>query len=202
MSHIKTSFQITVEPATLVVSLAEAREHLRNEDQSFDDDLITAAIKAATRWCENYTGRGFITQTWRQNPAAFGQRIVLSKNAVQSVTHIKYYDENNVQQTLSTSNYQLDNLSDTASIFEGISDGFPTFLVGKVNPIEIIYIVGYGDASTDVPTDIIHAIKVMIAYFYQNREMINVPVASIATQIPIPSAVKSLLSSYRVRMFG
>lgn len=193
------SYQITVQPTSEPITTAEAKAHLR-VDFSDDDTYIDTLIVAARKVCEKFCNRAFITQTWRENCNYFPAYLELSMSPVISVTSVKYYDGNEVQQTLSTSNYQVDLLSDTATIYEGISAGFPSVSSATINPIEVIYVCGYGAAS-DVPDDIKHAIKLMVSHFYENREMINVTLA-LAVQIEIPNVVKQLLANYRVRHFG
>jgi len=197
-----SSWQITSEPATEPITTAQAKEHLR-VDVSDEDDYIDLLITAARRFCEAYTNRVFITQTWRQNENEFTNPIPLMVNPVISLTSLKYYDTDGTQQTLTDdpTNFQKDFNSDTAAIYEGTTNAFPAISATIINPIEIITVCGYGAAS-DVPEDIKHAIKIMISYFYENREMINVPIASIATQIPVPTAVYSLLNRYRVNVFA
>jgi len=151
--------------------------------------------------CEKYCNRVFITQTWRQNENEFNLQVPLAVSPVISVTSVKYYDTNDTQQTLSTSNYQVDLLSDTATIYEGISAGFPAISNNVINPIEIIYVCGYGSAS-DVPTPIKHAIKILLTHLYENRETVNVPIGGFVTQVPMPQSVKEILSFYRVKHFG
>ena len=197
------SWQITSEPATEPVTITEAREHLRNEDLSgVDDDYVNSLIVAARRFCEGYTNRVFITQTWRQNENQWRNPIQLKVNPVVSVSSLKYIDSNETQQTItdSTDNYQKDLNSDVAKIYDGLVNSFPA-IGSSINPIEIITICGYGAAS-DVPDDIKHAIKLMISQFYEFREGVNVPLNSATSDIKIPSSVYSLLNRYRINVFG
>jgi uncharacterized phiE125 gp8 family phage protein len=196
------SYQITVEPTTEPITLQEAKDHLR-VDFSDDDTLITSLITSARKYCEYHTNRVFITQTWRQNCDFFTNPIQLSVNPVISVTSLKYFDSANTQQTITDNvdNYQNDLNSDVAAIYEGLVNAFPSVSSNKINPIEIITVCGYGDAD-DVPEDIKSAIKLMIGWLYENREGVNVPVASMGTSTPLPEVVQNLLSSYRIRVFG
>jgi len=193
------SFQITSEPATEPITLVEAKSHLR-VDFSDDDTYIGTLITTARKYCEQYTNRVFITQTWRLNLDYFSNPFYLPVNPVQSVTTVKYYDENEAQQTLSAGDYQVDLLSDNAQIYEGIIANYPS-IGDTINPIEVIFVAGYG-AAADVPADIKHAMKIMISHLYENREGVNVPAQSIATQIPLPQSAKNLLGFYRIRTFG
>jgi uncharacterized phiE125 gp8 family phage protein len=195
------SYQITSQPASEPITLSEAKDHLR-VDFSDEDTYINTLITTARKYCEQYTNRAFITQTWRQNEDKWTNPIKLKVNPVISLTSIKYYDTNEAQQTLtdSSANFQKDFNSDVAKIYEGLTNAFPS-LGCTINPIEIITVCGYGSAS-DVPDDIKHAIKIMVSFLYENREMVNVPVASMGTAIPMPETVKHLLNPYRVNNFG
>jgi uncharacterized phiE125 gp8 family phage protein len=195
------SYRISVEPATEPITTAEAKTHLR-VDISDDDTYIDTLITAARKFCEEYCNRVFITQTWIQNEDYWCNPIELKVNPIVSLTSLKYYDADESQQTItdSSANFQKDFLSDVGNIYEGLTNGFPS-LGETINPIEIITVCGYGAAS-DVPQDIKHAIKIMVSHFYENREFVNVPIASMATSIPIPQAVYSLLANYRIRNFG
>lgn len=195
------SYNITVEPTVEPVTLAEARVHLRNDDESYDDTYITNLIVTARKLCEKYCNRVFVTQTWQQNESKFGAYIDLKVNKVQSVTSITYIDIAEVEQTLPTANYQVDLLSDTATIYEGVSAGFPSISTSTINPIKITYVCGYGLAAA-VPQDIKQAILLMISHLYENREGVIVPVGGFVNQIPMPKAVKDILGFYRVNHFG
>ncbi len=194
------SHQITSQPVTEPITLAEARSQLRAESETFDDTFITELIKEARSICEGYCNRVFITQTWRQNESRFGAYIDLAVSPVISVTSVKYVDTAEVQQTLPTANYQVDLLSDTGSIFEGVSAGFPSISSLTINPIEIIYVCGYGAASA-VPVQIKRAIKLMVTHLYENRDSINIG-AGFIQPIPMPKNVRDILADFRVKHFG
>ena len=195
------SYQITVQPTTEPVSLSEAKDHLR-VDFDDEDTYIETLITTARKYCESYTNRVFITQTWRQNIDCFPRVIKLKVNPVISLTSLKYYDTTETQKTIADdpNNFQKDFNSDVASLHEGLVNAFPS--VGNtINPIEIITVCGYGDAS-DVPDNIKHAMKIMISHLYENREGVNVVVGGLAMQIELPNAVKHLLSPFRILTFG
>ena len=188
--------QISSQPAVEPISLSEAKNHLRI-DGSDEDTYLATIITAARRYCEQYCNRAFITQTWIQYPTKFSNGMKLSINPVQSVSSITYYDVDGNSQTLNSSQYQVDLSDDICRVYEAVNVDFPDTQDEKINPITITYISGYGDASTDVPMDILHAIKLMISHFFQNREMINIG-QGLTTQIPMPKVVKDLLNNYRL----
>lgn len=192
-------YQIKTQPASEPITLSEAKSHLR-VDLTTDDTYITTLITVARKYCENYCNRYFITQTFEQWYDSF-LNMKLSANPVQSVTHIKYYDEDDVLQTLASSFYVLDNVSDVlpSEILEAPDKDFPTYSIDVANPILVEYVVGYGSAS-DVPDDIKHAILFMISYLYENREGLNVSNTGTASVVDInpPKVVRILLDNYRL----
>jgi len=195
------SWQITVQPATEPITLVEAKSHLRVTFAD-EDTYINTLITSARKYCEAYCNRVFITQTWRQNENAWAYPIKLMVNPVISLTSLKYIDTNEAQQTITdnTNNFQKDFNSDVAKIYSGLVEAFPA-IGSSINPIEIITVCGYGAAS-DVPDDIKHAIKLMVSHLYENRDMVNVPLNNLSSDIPMPSAVPSLLNRYRINVFG
>lgn len=195
------SWQITVQPATEPITLVEAKSHLRVTFAD-EDTYINTLITSARKYCESYCNRVFITQTWRQNENAWAYPIKLMVNPVISLTSLKYIDTNEAQQTITdnTNNFQKDFNSDVAKIYSGLVEAFPAIGI-SINPIEIITVCGYGAAS-DVPDDIKHAIKLMVSHLYENRDMVNVPLNNLSSDIPMPSAVPSLLNRYRINVFG
>lgn len=192
-------YQIKTQPASEPISLSEAKSHLR-VDLTTDDTYITTLITVARKYCENYCNRYFITQTFEQWYDSF-LNIKLSANPVQSVTHVKYYDEDEVLQTLASSFYVLDNVSDVlpSKILKAPDKDFPTYSLDVANPILVEYVVGYGSAS-DVPDDIKHAILFMVSYLYENREGLNVSNTGTASVVDInpPKVVRILLDNYRL----
>ena len=195
------NYRITTPAASQVISTAEAKTHLR-VDISDDDTYIDTLIATATKLCEDYTNRAFITQTITQEFDYFTSPLMLKVNPVISLTSLKYYDTDENQQTITdnTANFQKDFNSDNAAIYSGLTNSFPS-IGDTINPIEAIYVAGYGAASA-VPDNIKHAIKLMVSHLYENREMVNVPIASMASNIPMPQAVKHLLAPYRLKHFG
>ena len=96
-------------PTGTAISLAEAKQHLR-VDSDYDDDnaYITALIGVATNQVEEFTRRRLMTQTYNLYFDVFPPYIDLQLGIVQSLTHVKYYDNSNSLQTLAASEYDLD----------------------------------------------------------------------------------------------
>jgi uncharacterized phiE125 gp8 family phage protein len=177
-------FKRTSDAATEPLTATEAKLHLR-VDSSDEDLLIERLIKAARKYCENYTERSFITQTWTASADSFPSVIELLHGPVISITSVVYYNESNESTTLSTDDYTTDLTSIVARI-EPVSS-FPS-TYDKINAVTVTYITGYGAAST-VPEDIKAAMLLLIGKLYQNRE---------ETVKRLPTSVECLLDSYKV----
>ena len=175
-------WQVTTEPTVEPVNLVDAKLNLR-VDCDADDALITALIVAARRWCEDYENRAYITQTITARTFWLPDQIILPRPLLQSVTSVTYVDQAGDTQTLSSALYDVDIVREPGQITRAFNATYPT-VRGDVNGVTIVYVAGYGDASTDVPQETIQAIQIMIAYYYTDRMGEN----------PIPDAVKNLLN--------
>ncbi len=95
-------------PAVEPVTLAEARLHLRVIDTS-EDTLITSLIVAAREYCENFTGRKLIQQTWDLILDAFpADGVSLTYAPTMTIDSVTYLDTNGSSQVLSSALYVTD----------------------------------------------------------------------------------------------
>ena len=102
-------YKVTTQPAEEPLTLTEAKTHLKVEVTA-DDSLITALIQAAREEAEQYLNLKLITQTVTEKLDCFPSYeetnlILLSAAPVVSVESVKYQDEDDTQQTLSTDRY-------------------------------------------------------------------------------------------------
>ena len=98
--------------------------------------------------------------------------IEIPKPPLQSITHIKTFDNDDSATVFSTSNYQVSTYSglnpSNGRITLRDGDGWPS-PSRNADGIEIHFISGYGDASSDVPQQIIQGILEEIAFRYEHR---------------------------------
>jgi uncharacterized phiE125 gp8 family phage protein len=173
-------------PVSFPVTLAEAKAHCSVEDAA-DDTMLNGLIAAATDYVEQYTGKAMVSQTWRLALDKFSDSILLPKNPVQSVTHIKYYDFAGAFQTLSSNFYTVDTISDPAWVVINSNRVWPDTLDG-INAVQIDFLAGY----TTVPASIKHAILMLVAQWYDNRSAV-----ADKAMLQTPHAVEALLTNYR-----
>lgn len=193
--------RLATAPAAEPVSLTEAKLHLR-VDISTDDNLITAQIVAAREACEKWTGRAFITQTWERYfdvfPSCEMGLIELPHSPAIAITSVIYTDTNNIAQTMSSGDYQLDAVSEPARLLPVDGEAWPTDVKPyKANAVKVTWTAGYGAAASAVPGPIKQAILMLIGLMYENREAVNV--GNLVTELPV--GVQDLLWNYRVVSF-
>lgn len=189
--------EIVTPPASEPVTLSEAKAQL-NVTSSSQDTQITRLITVARRQVERYLKRALITQTWKVYYNCFHHCMEIPYPPLQSVTHVKYFDDAGVQQTLTESDfYWVNSEHEPAQIVRKYDAVFPEILAGRPNAVEIQYVAGYGDAD-DVPEEIRHAILMLVTDYYDNRG--EVVVGSIAQRIP--GFIKDLVHDYRMYSFA
>lgn len=167
------AIEVTSPPAVEPFTTEEAKLHLR-QDLDADDTLIDAAIVAARTYAENFMHRKLITQTVTITSTGWqGARFRLPIAPIQSIDSIQYVDTAGDTQTLSSSNYQLVKSVLPYSIAPAYGLTWPSVRSDYDN-VTVAVVAGYGDASTDIPRDIMQALRLLLAHFYENRSDENV----------------------------
>ena len=190
--------QLVTGPSVEPISVADAKRHLRVE-HSDDDLLIKRLIETAVAMVDvtGVLGKAMITQTWREWYSPNPSQIVLSLGPVQSVSAIKYYDADNVLQTDTLSNYFVLGTSGRTTIKPKSGFTWPTTFV-RDDAIAIEYVIGYGDTFRDVPSTVRHALFMLVAHHYENRE--NELIGTISKTLPF--GFEALLGSERNSWYG
>lgn len=188
------AYKVLVANTTQLISTADARLFLK-VDITDDDDVINSLVKAATESAQEYTNRFFLSTTLEQYGTTFADIRNLFKSPVGDITHVKYYDTDNTQQTLSTSVYQVTPAIEPSTLMLKVDQSYPD-VADREDAVLVKYTVGYGTATTDVPYAIIQAVYLTIGHWYQNRQ--EVVVGRIATEIPM--GAKYLLDQYKVQV--
>ena len=188
------AYKVIVANTTQLISTSDARQFLK-VDITDDDDVINSLVKAATESAQEYTNRFFLSTTLEQYGTTFADIRNLFKSPVSEITVVKYYDTDNVQQTLSTSVYQVTPAIEPSTLMLKVDQSYPD-VADREDAVLVKYTVGYGTATTDVPFAIIQAVYLTIGHWYQNRQ--EVVVGRIATEIPM--GAKYLLDQYKVQV--
>ncbi len=181
-----------VPPAAEPLSLAETKSFLRVEHE--DDDAVVASLIAAARiHVEAQTHRALITQTWRLVRDAWPAtgRLALMPAPLRSLVAVRVYDAAGEAVTLDTDSFDVDAASapPVLAVKPGVSQP------GRnMAGIEIEFEAGYGDDAADVPEPLRHAIRLLVAHWYENRGIVAIG----GERAVMPASVRDLLATYRV----
>jgi uncharacterized phiE125 gp8 family phage protein len=182
-------------PTTEPVTKAEAKLHIRHALDAGDtteDALLDRLIAAARDWVQDYTGRSLYTQTWQCSLACFPERLWLPMSTpLQSVTHVKYYDADNVLQTLSSSVYTLPAFHEPALLMRVQSESWPGVYT-REDAVQIEYVTG-ATSATAIPQPLTQAVLLLVGHWYEQREAVLMGTISKETEF----AVSALCAPYR-----
>lgn len=176
------------------VTVEEAKLHLRITGTD-DDALIEAYIDAATQYAQEYRGQKFLHARCIDFLDRWPHDCIRPRWApLVSVTSITYIDSAGIVQTWSPSEYDVAPGVNGAPgrIEPAWGESWPA-IRGDINGITVVYLAGYGASHDDVPTHVRHALLLLVAHWYRNRES--------ATDLPlqnIPHGVRDLLGIGRI----
>ncbi len=188
MKFDKTTFPT----ATDVVSLSDAKDHLR-VSVSEDDAMITSLITVAQDIVEKYTGT-FLQRT--EGTFYFDKFIDfmdlhVGPELTIAATGVKYINDDGVETTVSTSDYQVDGKGFPARL--RITDT-PSDVKDELNAVRVSVTAGY--ESTDRPQPLISAMLLIIGHLYENRQDVTR-----FNHFELPMASKYLMEPYRLKSF-
>ena len=158
----------SVEPVD-ASTLTDIKLHLAISDTTWDAKL-PVEIKSARQWMEGKLGRALITQTWICTMDEWADVIYLPKAPLQSVTSIYYKNSEGTSTLLAPSNYNVVTKSDPGEIRRAHGVSYPTLQSGTPDVITITFVAGYGNAGTDVPSDIVDGIRIKVGDLFSRRD--------------------------------
>ena len=176
----------TAAPTTSIVSLQDAKDHLRISD-SVDDFYVSGLIYAADAMLEEMTGRAILTQTWALSVNGTFDRLNLPKVPVASVSSIAYYDTDNASQTATVSDFYLFKEEDRAWLEPKPNVVWPS-TYDREDALTVTFVSGY----TDIPATIRHAAMMLVAHWYETRALTQ------GDKAEVPYAVTSLVGLHRL----
>lgn len=167
-------FKITAHNTVLPVSVAEARQQLRNEGGSFDDDYIEALIWAAAGAVEQQYGLALIETTVEQYhtgfPGSSDKPLFFRIAPLLSVESIGYTDGAGTAQTLTVADFATGGFNGWPFLVPKVGEEWPSDAATLPNAVTITYKAGFGTTANAVPKPVKQAILLMMSDLYQNRE--------------------------------
>lgn len=180
-----------VPPAGEPLSLADAKQFLR-VDHADDDAVITALIAAGRAHVEALTRLMLLTQTWRFVRDAWPPhgRFTARIGPLQSLLAARVFDASGIAHPLEVESFVVDA---AANVIAAPCWALP--VPGRtVAGIELDVICGFGAVANDVPADLIHALKILVAHWYDNRGLVG----SSGGAAMQPAGLHALIAPYRV----
>lgn len=176
-------------PALEPLTLAEARAWLRL-DGAEEDSLVSALIVAARMAVERASGRLLIHQQWRILADGWppGGRVGLPLAPVSAVSAVRVIDGQGSAETVPGTAYRLELQRSPPTLVLTAPVADPG---RSSNGIEIDLTCGYGPAAADVPEPLRHAIRLLVARWFENRG------DAVSADAPLPSDVLLLISPFR-----
>ena len=168
------------------ITLATAKEHLGLVDDTSRDALITAQIKAAREWVENYTGHILVQRSVTDTFDRFTRFLELAKRPVVSVASVAYTDtagnpQNYAGFVTAMGRYPL-------RVYPALDGWWPSIQTNTL--ITVTYTAGY--AAGEEPQALLQAMLLLVGTWFAQREAHGT-----AAMAEAPFAVTSLCDQFR-----
>lgn len=178
--------QLITAPAANPVSLTEALDHLRIDDEN-DNDTVNTLIPAAVEFIERATRQQLCPATYALTLDTFPTgEIRLPKPPLQAVTGITYTTATGSAATVDPSTYTVDASQRPGRVVLKPGHSWPATDNSAAN-IRVTFTAGYAT----VPFLLRQAIKFLIAHYFENREA-----ATDKTTTEVPLAVQSIVDMH------
>lgn len=174
MNPVKLITPSTLEPVTL----QEAKAHLKVTSND-EDTLIQMYLNAAIKRVENYRQSVVMSSEWELYLKIWPTSANLQKHPVTAINSVKYYDDNNTLQTVTSSNYRLQDFRVPCRIeFDSDFDTPSTY--DREYPIVVNFQAGYLAASS-VDAVIKHVCLLELGTYHEMRqtEMAGIGLAAV-----------------------
>lgn len=170
---------LTDSPEVEVISLAQAKAHLR-VDHDADDDLIVDLVHAAVDEAERYCNAAFFPKSFELTLPGWPASgvIYIPKHPLIAVGSISYRDSDGDVQTLDASAYVVSTDTLPPMISRAYGETWPQ---ARCHPaaVTVAFTAGY----VTVPPAALIGIKLLLGHLYENRE--TVVVGGQAVELPL-----------------
>lgn len=183
----------TVAPTFRAIDLVQLKQQSRIDGDD-EDMLLIEYIEAATDFVERDQGRALLQSTWQ---AVYDEWpdcgvFYLPNPPLISVSSITYLDESGASQTLSSSVYSVDAVSQPGRVSLAYGQSWPVILSQQA-AITVTFLAGYSSAA-NVPQRTKQAIRILAGHWFKCRE----PVVIGASVANVPLSVTELLEPDRI----
>lgn len=183
---------MTSGPAVEPVPLAEAKAHLRVAD-TIEDVLISSLVLTARVTIEQLANVAMITQAWTLVIDRWPDEatVDIPLRPLQAISAVRVKNASGAGIAIPATSYLVDLVSKPPRLIWNNAvrpvPGVP------INGIEIDLSAGFGATGASVPAPLKHAILVLVAHLYENRDIVELG----SPQARIPEAVADLIAPFR-----
>lgn len=174
-------------PTAAVVSLPELKKQVRAEFFDDDDAYLQDLELAAVAWAEKWLGFAVAEQEWEYLVDDFSCGLTIPMVPVISVDAVVYDNATGTETALAGFRAFNEGTSERAYVLPPVGTDWPA-VSGEPQAVRVTFTAG----SATVPAQFKHAIRLIVAGWYENRE-------SVAEKAPteIPFGVEALLLPLR-----
>lgn len=200
------ALQLSVAPEATdePILLADAKLQLRI-DTTADDVAVARRISGARARAEAYLMRGLVTQVWIYAQDGWTDEIQLPMAAPlqnnpleaggSTAPVVQYYDTAGTLQTLATTYYTVDTISEPGCIRRAPNQSWPSLQADRQLAVKITYVVGYTSAAS-IPADIIDGIYLLLGDSQEFRQQ-TVMTGAGQTVTQLPNGAEACLAPHR-----
>lgn len=170
----KAVLQIVSQQAGYPITVADARDYLRIDVDTTDNELLDL-IKAAVDYAEKNTPGGItlLKKTYDYTlpgfPSSSDTEIRIPVPPLTSITSVKYYDTNNTQQTWSSAQYSVFTPTEGPGfILPAYTYTWPA-TVDRRDAVVIRYVAGFASIQV-IPPRMKQAIRYITVHFFEDRD--------------------------------
>lgn len=166
-------------PVSKDAIIAHLKIDTSTEDAQFD--YYSILIKSIEKTIENITKRTLTTKTfillteydnidinYKYNYSICSYSLFLEKAPLQSVASVQFLDEDNIWQTIASTNYYVTQSSSFSTLFFTDTSEI-TNIANKKQNIKVTFDCGYGEDYKSIPYDLQQAILLILASLEQYR---------------------------------
>jgi len=183
----------TVAPTLRIISVSAFKLH-HNVPDDDTDTLIEEYIEAATDFAEQYQRRCFRDSTWQALYDCFpsgGVFYVPIPPLIADSVSITYLDEAGASQTLASSVYTVDAISQPGRVALAYGQSWPS-TYGQIGAVTLQFDAGYETVAA-VPARTKQAIRKLVSHWVENKEPMIV--GTVVAKVPL--SVTDLLDQDR-----
>lgn len=185
--------KLVTPPASPVVTLAEAKKHVRAEYHTDDDTYLEGLVAVATAFIEGPNGIGIALspQTWRLSLDCFPCEIRIPLGPVSAITSIGYTDSNGDDATVD--DWRVDFDTEPCRLWPSRDVAWPA-VTHEPGAVKVVFVTGHPAC----PPDLKHAVLLIVGHLYEHREAVTSDVKA----EELPMGVQRILEHHRVGRFA